>query len=428
MVEKTVYIEYKEAQVATDPYSIELGSADNTYGIRREDTNEVLVDDGEDVTHEATGRYSFTTDFEEGVTYLVSWRIKPTVSSQNRYEVQKVGPFSSASSTRVTPAYKGTFTQGTFGTVYVKLFDSGGMPTDPESISVAIVNQTSNVEALSEFPTKLSTGVYLLDWSIPSDQAAGGYNVVWTYVINGQTKTEVYEIVVAEVGYDAYTNGILSVMRLRTEQYLAALQNIPIYMLQANPTDDFKHYTFPYKRWNQSAGVRVYRNQTLITSGFEVDYLRGQIIFDQRQLEQDQIHADFNFRFFADEDLDLFLMQSLMWLNNCPPQTPRMGFTNMNHQYAVAILHGAVVEAIRTFMMAMMMPQYRVLFENSETADKNFDRYETIKKNYEESIKTVCENKKLGPYKGLTSVIIQPLFTLPGGRARFFRYLFGGGM
>ena len=36
------------------------------------------------------------------------------------------------------------------------------------------------------------------------------------------------------------------------------------------------------------------------------------------------------------------------------------------------------------------------------------------------------EQKKYGPYVGLTKTVTAPEFTLPGGRSRWFRYLFKG--
>jgi hypothetical protein len=52
---------------------------------------------------------------------------------------------------------------------------------------------------------------------------------------------------------------------------------------------------------------------------------------------------------------------------------------------------------------------------------------ETLKKNYEEEFTRLLEQKKFGRYPR-TKAITVPEFTLPGGRSRWFRYMFGGGV
>jgi hypothetical protein len=49
-----------------------------------------------------------------------------------------------------------------------------------------------------------------------------------------------------------------------------------------------------------------------------------------------------------------------------------------------------------------------------------------LKKNYEESFKGFLDAKKLGPYPKSVAVVT-PEYTLPGGRSRWFRYIFSGG-
>ena len=48
-----------------------------------------------------------------------------------------------------------------------------------------------------------------------------------------------------------------------------------------------------------------------------------------------------------------------------------------------------------------------------------------MKKNYEGDWEKLVEQKKLGPYPS-SKLIVTPEYTLPGGRSRWFRYLFKG--
>ena len=44
----------------------------------------------------------------------------------------------------------------------------------------------------------------------------------------------------------------------------------------------------------------------------------------------------------------------------------------------------------------------------------------------EEDLNKMYEQKKFGPYVGLTRMVVVPEYTLPGGRSRWFRYMFTG--
>ncbi len=151
------------------------------------------------------------------------------------------------------------------------------------------------------------------------------------------------------------------------------------------------------------------------------------MVLDSEQLEQDQIHVTCVFRFFSDDELDLFLLNGLNAFNIFPPHTGHMSFGTIPQHYVPPVLYGAAVDAIRTFMQALIWPKNRALFETHEGADKAFEQYNTIKENYEKQWQTLSEQKKLFPYAGLHALVLQSMYNIPGGRARFFRYLFGGG-
>ena len=66
------------------------------------------------------------------------------------------------------------------------------------------------------------------------------------------------------------------------------------------------------------------------------------------------------------------------------------------------------------------------VFGGMDRADKLMGSFDTLKKNIEEDLNNWYEQKKFGPYLGLTKTYTTPEFTLPGGRSRWFRYLFKG--
>jgi hypothetical protein len=90
-------------------------------------------------------------------------------------------------------------------------------------------------------------------------------------------------------------------------------------------------------------------------------------------------------------------------------------------------MYGAAVDAIRGFILAMQFQEIQLILGNADAASRVSGTLETLKKNYEEWWFKALDQKKLGPYKGLTRMSVTPEFALPGGRSRWFRYLFSGG-
>jgi hypothetical protein len=142
--------------------------------------------------------------------------------------------------------------------------------------------------------------------------------------------------------------------------------------------------------------------------------------------EYDVINADYNFRWFSDEQLDRFLSNGLHQLNSYPPHTSRTLMT-VEDKYIPAILYAAAVDAMRALMFCLNFQQPQQFFGGREAAQSAFGQFDTLKKNYEETMIKFLENKKLGPYAGLTKAVVVPEYTLPGGRSRWFRQLFKGG-
>ena len=208
-------------------------------------------------------------------------------------------------------------------------------------------------------------------------------------------------------------------------KHIHAIQNIPDYYEQSKKTRNNKIFEFTFPRWNQSAGVKVYRNGQIINDGFEIDYLRGRVVFNHALLKQDIVNVDYNFRWFSDDDLDRFLDNALEVMNSYPPSSA-YGLYNVPDRHIPVILYGAAKDALRTLMMELMTQEPSQVFGGGEKAERTFQMMETLKKNYEADWKEILGQKKFGPYPHSVA-ISTPEYTLPGGRSRWFRYMFGNG-
>ncbi len=336
---------------------------------------------------------------------------------------------------RSTASSRGTFRQGSTVDLLIKITDFDGTPINPSTISCEVVGPTEepsnnplNDVAIvdSSSPFKVEDGYYVYSWNIGLGQDIGKYTATWTYIVLGEEKIETQVVTVVEnqtsaVPSSLYTERLIA-MREALEYHISCAQNIPIYFEQAKISRDSTTFRFSFDKWNQSAGVKIYRNEVIINADAEVDYFEGTVTFDTALLPQETVNADYNFKWFSEAALERFLVNSLQIINGYPPHS---GYTldSLPDRYFPTLLYGATVDALRQIMLCLNFQQPAQIFGGPENAQKAFSNFETLKQNYEKKTEKLLEQKKLGPYPR-SRMVVTPEFTLPGGRSRWFRYLF----
>lgn len=332
---------------------------------------------------------------------------------------------------RAVADYRGTFLQGKLTTLQLKITNLQGSAVDPESISVAIYSDDNPSTAVSSgTPEKIIQGFYIYDWQIDSDEDVGPYTATWTYEIDGTEYTVTQGILVIADEDNAvvpspYSERIAAI-RASLDYHLGKVQSIPVYGEQGNICDDNRTVKFTFPRWNQNHQTRIYRNGKVVTSGITINYFKGEVVFDEPLHEKfDTVNADYNFRWFSDEELDRFLSNGIHLWNAHPPHRNRT-LTTLEEKYIPAVLYGAAIDALRRIILDLQIQEPKEVFGGPEMAEKAANAFETLKKNYEGTWKMLIEAKAKGPYKGLTRIISVPEYTLPGGRSRWFRYMLGG--
>lgn len=332
---------------------------------------------------------------------------------------------------RAVADYRGTFLQGKMTTFQLKITNLQGNSVDPSSISVSIYAEDNTSSAASSgTPEKIIQGFYIYDWEVDEDEEIGPYTAVWTYEIDGTSYSVSQGIVVIEDSDNAvmpspYSERI-SAIRAALDYQLGRVQSIPVYGEQGNICDDNQTVKFTFPRWNQNHQTRIYRNGKLVTRDMTINYFKGEVIFDEPLHEKyDTVNSDYNFRWFADEELDRFLSNGIHLWNSFPPHADKSLY-NLNEKYIPAVLYGAAIDALRRIIIDLQTQEPKEVFGGPEQAEKATAAFETLKKNFEGTWKMLVEAKAKGPYKGLTRMISVPEFTLPGGRSRWFRYMMGG--
>ncbi len=427
-METTIFLEFEESDVATNIYSVRLASQNPSdgFGIWDMTAQTVKVDWGTVINPSPTGTYSYTFAVENGRMYFMSWEIIANEGESPTYKTDQIGPFFSVNNSdiRAVSNFSGKFTQGNRATIMLKVTSFEGIAIDAEEISISMYNENGiEVSLDNTTPEHVATGFYVYDWEIPDDQPKGEYTVVWSYVVDDIQKAEVQYIVVSEDATNTllYSGRFLE-FRMALEYHLTCAQSIPVYYEQAKPSRDRKKFRFSFKNWNQSADVKVYRNGNVVNDGVEVDFFNGTISFDETLAIQETVNADYNFKWFKDEELNRFLNNSVQTVNVYPPQSD-YSIEDVADHHIPTILYGAAKDALRQLMMCLQFQQPQQVFGGPEGAKSAFQGFDTLKQNYEKDWEKLLEQKKYGRWPRIM-VTTTPSFTLPGGRSRWFRMLF----
>lgn len=340
-------------------------------------------------------------------------------------------PISPIVSSGTAPEFsgEGSFSAGTSSVFFFYFTDILGRPYDPSDFSVSILNPSSTEVETGTALDKIEVGIFAYTWFIPTTADTGTYTFNLTYTVETvdgpSTTVHSEEFIVLEVGQGSITLREVSA-RAFLETLIMESQAIPVFDEVVRWLDNTRtkgELTFP--RWNQSAGAKVYSNHQLIDTGYSIDYLRGRIDFNVPVSEFAEITVTYNFRWFTNEELQGYVEQGINVYNLYPPQTTYT-INNIPDAWLIAGIYGGAVNAIRRLLFGLVYQQPVKVYGTMERAEKIFSLLEGLKKNYLEERDKLLEQKKFGPYAGLTKTLTVPEFTLPGGRSRWFRYLFKG--
>jgi hypothetical protein len=192
-------------------------------------------------------------------------------------------------------------------------------------------------------------------------------------------------------------------------------------------------FDFAFKNWNQDPRpiVRL-NNNRIIDDGWHADY-QGKIYLDRLMAPEDYINVSYSFSYFSEEELLSFLTFGLQMMNTVPPSSEQ--YTNLNTaplSWDAPILLWAAITALKRIIFGLGCQQNQLIFGgpdniNSEDAARNYqDTLKGLYADYTELYNKVAEDVKSKRLPGI-ALSIQPEYTLPGGRSRWFRYLYKGG-
>jgi len=163
-------------------------------------------------------------------------------------------------------------------------------------------------------------------------------------------------------------------------------------------------------------------NDRIISTGFTIDFDLGQLTFSSPLQETDIVDATYNFRFFSDEELIGFLTDALSVIN-LEPSGSTFTLDTVPDQVIGVLLHGAAANALQAMMFCILFQKEATIFGGKETAKDIFNQMETLKQNHLKIFEDGKRKVKISRWPAI-AVNVTPEFTLPGGRSRWFRFLF----
>ena len=273
--------------------------------------------------------------------------------------------------------------------------------------------------------TNIVTGFYFYDWIIPNSLPPGAYTVRYTGTVLGTPTAAITDVQVFPPGTPAGVTMTPQQIALIAglETYLGCMQAIPVVNETARRNASRDQYLFTFPRWNLGNHA-IFMNKEEVTSGFTIDFDNGLVRFDNPLLTSDVIRSTYTFRFFSQTDLLRFINDAINNLNVGPPllsYTPE----TLPTQFFGVVMQGAAALAIQKMLMCWSIQQIRKIFGDDASATQS--NWQSLKQNYEENFKVLREQAKISRYPP-PAAVIAPEYTLPGGRSRWFRYLFSSSL
>jgi len=207
-------------------------------------------------------------------------------------------------------------------------------------------------------------------------------------------------------------------------------QEIPVYneILMKDSTSSPKEFDSAYKNWNMKPKPRIQVNEVIVEDGYTINYEEGKIVFDSSLDYNDQVEATYTFSFFSDEQINSYFKQATaVWQRN-PPFGGVTTIYRADSMMQSVLMVGAATYAFRDLMFNLAFQEKRVIFDNHSWEDgwKQINNlFKDLYDSYRNDWEKLLEAKKLRLPE--IASVVTPEYTLPGGRSRYFRYLYKSG-
>lgn len=322
------------------------------------------------------------------------------------------------------------------------IFEYNGRLADPTvTPGVTVVDKDKHTVLATSQATQESTGVWYYDYFVPVDADSGRYYDKWTYQLIGDT-TDTEDLTYFEIHPKDtvinFTDSVISsrwssqmyqAVRDLSSYFIYEAQHIPIYSEEAMRTADLDQFSFAFKSWNKDPRPLVRVNNRIVNKGWYADW-DGSIFFETPLTETDRVTAQYNFAYFSEEELANFVMAGIHAMNSVPPASEiYLDIQTVPAHWWYGILLQASIHALRRLVFGLSFQERAIIFgePGSQGVSSAGDRWTNLYQQYSELWLTVSTNVKTKKLPQIGQIVI-PEYTLPGGRARWYRYMYTTGM
>ncbi len=203
-----------------------------------------------------------------------------------------------------------------------------------------------------------------------------------------------------------------------------------IYASAEKKTSNFSTvYNFAYKNWCMEPRPIVRLNNRIVDDGWYADYM-GNVYFDGLMTPEDSINTAYQFAYFSEAELMSFIQFGLTMMNSLPPASD--SYTNINSAPKIwdgGILLYAAITALKRLVFGLNFQEKMIIFGSpdakgiEETARATQAKFEALYQSYNELWVEFGKNVKTRKIPPISQIAV-PEYTLPGGRSRWFRYLY----
>jgi hypothetical protein len=270
------------------------------------------------------------------------------------------------------------------------------------------------------------TGFYFFDWIIPNTLPTNTYTVRYTGTVLGvpNAATSLLKIFPANTppGITQTPRQVELIAALET--YLGCAQAIPVYQEVARRNRDRDTYQLTWPRWNLGNHTVFQNDEETLDSTIELE--TGTVRFAAPLHASDRIVATYNFRFFSQNELLRYLNDAINFINIEVPGTSHT-IDDLPEVAVGTALMGAAAQALHKLLLCLNFQETQTIFGGREAAQQVKSDLHTLKENYQKSFWEYKKQFKRARWPNTIS-IVQPEYTLPGGRSRWFRFLFSSGV
>ena len=185
-------------------------------------------------------------------------------------------------------------------------------------------------------------------------------------------------------------------------------------------------YGFAYQNWLHDPRPICRINNQIRDDGWHADYM-GNIYIDSLMSNEDSVSCAYTFSYFSQEELLSFLNLGLTMMNSIPPASESYNSLSMAPKiWDAGILLYAAITALKRLIFGLNWQEKKVIYGRPEDAQNAASLFQDLYKSYQETWTEFGKNVKTRKLPGI-ALGVTPEYTLPGGRSRWFRYLFKQG-